>query len=137
MKKIIGSVTLGIVLVAVLGMATFFSNRNQVNADQSLIVPIQIDSNKLYSEEATEQVDQVNQIESKDANNQNDIIPDFSNVDPNTRVFQDPQSGVYFLGNGSFKVTDHSGKIIRIIDPIKDGYEVTTVGELMSRYNKK
>lgn len=137
MKKIIGSVTLGIVLVAVLGIATFFSNRNQVNADQSLIVPIQIDSNKLYSEESTEQVDQVNQIESKDANNQNGIIPDFSNVDPNTRVFQDPQSGVYFLGNGSFKVTDHSGKIIRIIDPIKDGYEVTTVGELMSRYNKK
>ncbi len=137
MKKAIGSVTLGIVLVAVLGMATFFSNRNQVNADQSLIVPIQIDSNKLNSEEATEQVDQVNQIESKDANNQNDIIPDFSNVDPNTRVFQDPQSGVYFFGNGSFKVTDHSGKIIRIIDPIKDGYEVTTVGELMSRYNKK
>lgn len=137
MKKIIGSVTLGIVLVAVLGIATFFSNRNQVNADQSLIVPIQIDSNKLYSEESTEQVDQVNQIESKDANNQNGIIPDFSNVDPNTRVFQDPQSGVYFLGNGSFKVTDHSGKIIRIIDPIKDGYEVTTVGELMSKYNKK
>ncbi|MCT4388776.1 MULTISPECIES: hypothetical protein [Leuconostoc] len=53
------------------------------------------------------------------------------NIDPNTRAVKDSETGVYFIGPGTFKVVDNYGKIIRDIDPNSGQYEITTVNELL------
>lgn len=53
------------------------------------------------------------------------------NIDPNTRAVKDSETGVYFIGPGTFKVVDNYGKIIRVIDPSSGQYEITTVNEIL------
>lgn len=53
------------------------------------------------------------------------------NIDPHTRAVKDSETGVYFIGPGTFKVVDNYGKIIRVIDPSSGQYEITTVNEIL------